>query len=279
MLLPKRVIHRNKVKGKPTLRQLVGSISTADRYFLDDENVIVVINNPDKKSKNHYITIHYRLIEGELVEINRWYHRSYYFGPHDADVIKELNLFMVQGGHGVGTNSHKCHHAIYHYKLDKFIVPDGEFDCIGTTNHVAGMSYHVDGPNYLKEYGCFLAYFSLSSTYKDGDIISYQNPVTMEQMLYNFNHHELYFALLNTDGTIRGNKLFKGENFSRVDTIIDLDNYSSLKEFKQERIKILNYNKHQEQLAYYQKLTTNDDSISPYLDKEVLNVLKLVNKK
>ncbi len=285
MLLPKRVRHRMKKqlsekeiddnqRNRILLKTLVGSISVLDRWFLDDENAIVLVNNSNEKSKNKYIMIHYRLVEGKLVEINRWYQRSYFLGSHEDDVIEEFNLFMVPVGYGIGAD------VIYNYKLDKFIVPKGQFDCIGMTNWATGMSYGGDGPNYLKEYGCFLAYFSLSSTYEELDIIAYQNLVTREQMTYDFNCHEVYFALLDPDGTIRDNKLFKGDNFSRIVAHVELDDYSSLDEFKKERIAILNQEKQKRKKQYLEKLArSGSESVSPYLDEEVLSVLKRVRKK
>ncbi len=284
MLLPRRIIRRAKlremIQSKPKdLRTLVYSIRTVDRYFLDDENAIVVMNNPNKASKDRYITIHYRLEEGKLIEVNRWYQKSYLLGSHAQDVIKDLNLFMVQGGQSLGVNLGKCHHAIYHYKLDRFIVKEGQFDGIGATNQVAGINDHVNGPNYLREYGCFLAYFSINSTYEKGDIITYENPVTKEMISHDFNKQEFYFALVNPDGTIRGNNLFQGINFSRIDEIVELGNCTSLEEFKKERIDFLTRKKQWEKEQYIQKQsTTSDESIFPHLDKEVWKVLTLTKK-
>lgn len=288
-MLLKKVWNREKLyeivhKGNKTvscdLDTLIFSMEVRDRYFLDLENALVIIDNPDSSSKNRYVMIHYRLINGNLVEINRWDHSTYYFELHNDDVIKDLNLFMVQGGRGLGCNSHNCYGAIYNYKLGSFVVEKDLFDCIGTTNLVSGINYAVPGPNYLKKYNCFLAYFYLSSVYEDGDIITYENPVTCEQMEYNFNITDgLYFALLTPDGKIKGNKLFKGENFSRIVEYIDLDKNVSLKEFKQERIRILNERKRKEKEQYYKELVASGkEYISPYLDQEVMDVLKLEKK-
>lgn len=71
------------------------------------------------------------------------------------------------------------------------------------------------------------------------DYIRYTHPITKEKMYKSFALTETYYALVNTDGTIRGNKLFKGANFSEITEIIDLKAYSSLREFKEIRIKEL----------------------------------------
>ena len=55
----------------------------------DNENAIIVIRNNDKNTHSEdYIMIHQRLEGGNLVEINRWYIRSYYF-------ISRISCFSI----------------------------------------------------------------------------------------------------------------------------------------------------------------------------------------
>ena len=42
---------------------------------------------------------------------------------------------------------------------------------------------------------------------------------------------ETYYVLINKDGSIRGNRLFKGENFAKIVEVIDLIMHDSLEEF------------------------------------------------
>lgn len=244
------------------IKKLVSSQKTEDRYILDDENAIIVIENNDRNTHSeYYIMIHQRLENGILVEIDRWYISGYYFGSiHDVTVIKDLNLFQVQ-------NSCGAFNALYDYKNGKFVVPRGVWGVVesGRNNSI------------LKKYNGFLASFGISSDYEEGDVYSYINPMTNEKIVESFGVKDgTYYAILNTDGTIRGNKLFKGSSFSKISQIIDLDQYESLDAFKQERKQLCNDKKQKQKQEYQQMIETrNDGSISPYLDGEVAKVLGL----
>lgn len=244
------------------IKKLVSSQKTEDRYILDDENAIIVIENNDRNTHSeYYIMIHQRLEDGNLVEINRWYISGYYFGSiHDVTVIKDLNLFQVQ-------NSGGAFNALYDYKNGKFVVPRGVWSVVesGRNNSI------------LKKYNGFLASFGISSDYEEGDVYSYTNPMTNEKIVESFGVKDgTYYAILNTDGTIRENKLFKGSSFSKISQIIDLDQYESLEAFKQERKQLCNEKKKKQKQEYQQMIgTRNDGSISPYLDSEVAKVLGL----
>ena len=117
----------------------------------------------------------------------------------------------------------------------------------------------------------------MSSDYEEGDVFPYTNPVTNEKMVASFGFDDgIYYAILNIDGTIRGNKLFKGSSFSRISQIIDLNEYESLGAFKQERKQLCNDKKKKLKQEYQQMIEArNDGSISPYLDSEVAKVLGL----
>lgn len=243
-------------------KKLVSSQKTEDRYILDDENAIIVIKNNDRNTHSeYYIMIHQRLEDGKLVEINRWYISRYYFGSiHDVTVIKDLNLFQVQ-------NSGGAFNALYDYKNGKFVVPRGVWSVVelGRNNSI------------LNKYDGFLASFGISSDYEEGDVFSYINPMTDEKIVESFEVKDgNYFAILNTDGTVRRNKLFKGSSFSKISQIIDLEQYESLEAFKQERKQLCNDKKKRQKQEYQKKIETrNDGSISPYLESEVAKVLSL----
>ena len=244
------------------IQKLVSSQLAEDKYILDDENAIMVIKNNDTHTHSeHYIMIHQRLQNGRLVEINRCYINSYYFGTiHDRSQIKELNLFKIQNGCGTFD-------ALYDYKNGKFVVPQGVWREI-----ITGRNNEI-----LNKYNGFLATFEISADYEEGDVFSYINPMTNEKMVASFGANDgSYYAIINIDGTIRSNKLFKGNSFSRISQIIDLDKYESLDAFKQERKQICNAQKQKEKQEYQKMIETrNDGSISPYLDSEVAKVLDL----
>ncbi|MBE6140979.1 MAG: hypothetical protein E7172_05585 [Firmicutes bacterium] len=244
------------------IRKLVSSQKTRDRFILDDENAIILIDNDDQSThKDYYIMIHQRLTNGKLVEMNRWYIRSYYYGPiQKASVIKDLNLFLVQNMGGSFS-------SLYDYKNANFVVPRNIWDIIES-------GYNDE---YLKKYNGFLATFEISSDYEEGDVFSYTNPITNAKITKSFMVKDgSYYAILNIDGTIRGNKIFKGSSFSEITEIIDLSKYDSLSAFKEERKQLCNDKKQEKRKEYHQMIELrNDGSISPYLDSEVAKVLNL----
>lgn len=268
MLIPKRVERRMKKymsDDEISMKILKGYIDmkkTEDRYLLDESNAIILVENNDRISHSeYYIMIHERLIDGKLEEINRWYMNSYYFGSiHRVTPIKDLNLFKVQNGAG-------DFNALYDYKNGKFVVPRGDWGLLefGSENKL------------LEQYNGILASFSISSDYEEDDSFSYVNPITNKKMVESFGVRDgNYYALLNLDGTIRGNKLFKGSDFSKIESIIDLTEYGTLAEFKKERKKFCNDKKKKQKQKYYQMIELrNDGSISPYLDSEVAKIFEL----
>ncbi len=248
----------NKKEERSKIEKLVFRQRKEDRYILDDENAIIVIHSDELTG---YIMIHERLVNDKLVEINRWPIRSYYFGSiYNITPIREFNLFQVQNNSG-GFN------AIYDYKKGIFVVPQNTWGLVesGRNNSL------------LKKYGGFLASFSISSDYEDNDVYAYKNPVTGERIVESFGVTDgNYYAILELNGTIRGNKLFKGSSFSKITKIINLDEYESLEAFQKKRKQLCNDTKKKQKQEYYQMLETrNDGSISPYLDSEVAKVLNL----
>ena len=205
--------------------------------------------------------IHKRLNKDRLVVVNRWSLDSYVFGyDYNLTVIKDLDLFKVQKSDG-------NFDALYNYKEGKFIVPQNIFKKIDSGNN----------NSILKKYDGFLATLEISSDYEKDDIYAYDNPITDERIVEAFSVYDKnYYAIIESDGKIRGNKLFKGTSFSKITDIIDLDNYSSLEEFINIRKQICNEQKQIKKCAYHKLLETrNDGSISPYLDTEVAKVLNL----
>lgn len=249
---------KDKKIEKSEIEKLVSHQNTEDRYILDEEDAIIVIHSDQPTG---YIMIHERLVDGKLVEINRWPLISYYFGDiHDVTVIEDLNLFQVQNGLG-------SFNAIYNYKEGKFVVPQNTWGLVASGR----------GNSILKKYNGFLATFEISSDYEEDDVYAYYNSITDEKIVESFGVIDrYYYAILDIDGTIRGNKLFKGSSFSKITKIIDLDKYESLDEFIKERKQICNEQKQKSKQEYYQLLESrNDGSISPYLDSEVAKVLNL----
>ena len=249
---------KDNKEEKITLEKLISQQKTEDRYILDDEDAIILIHSEERFG---YIMIHERMIDEKLVEINRWPMRTYYYGPiQDNAPIKEFNLFQVQNGVG-------DFNAVYDYKSGEFVIPQNTWKLVESGRH----------NNLLKEYGGFLASFSISSDYEDDDVFSYKNSITGQRIVESFCVSDgNYYAILNLDGTIRKNKLFKGDSFERITEIIDLDKYESLDAFKKERKQVCNNTRDKRKQEYHQLLESrNDGNISPYLDSEIEKILKL----
>ena len=241
------------------LKILVKHQKAEDKYILDKENAIIVI-----KDGNGYAMIHERLIDDNLVEINRWpldnYYYSYRSDERDKAHIWSLDLFKIQSGRGT-------YNALYDYKNDKFVIPPKIWDRIRVGKDDL----------YLKKYNGILASFNISSDKEKDDVFTYENEITGEKIEESFKVNDgYYYAIINLDGTIRGNKLFKGSTFPKITEIIDLDKYESLDAFKEERKKICNDTKKKQKQEYYQMIEErNDGNISPYLDSEVARIFNL----
>lgn len=172
-----------------------------------------------------------------------------------------------------------CCVAIYDYEQGEFVVKSGTFDNIGYDASMNIIDQDTPCANYLKQHNCFLAYFTITSMY-DGIVseqLLYTSLINGQQYWYDFEPpKEIYYALVNTDGTIRGNKLFKGENLTKIEQIIDLRQYDSLEHFKSQRKAELIEIKKQNKKAYLDRVGRGHfEHPSPYLDEEVIKVMTL----
>lgn len=221
-----------------------------DEYFLDKSNRIIVILDNDIYQ---YKMVHQRLIDGKYINIKKWAIKPYYYDMiHYNAVIEDLNFFQVQNANG-------GFEAWYDYKNGKFIIEPGIWDeiSLGTNNE------------YIDKYNGAIANFTIKSDYENDDIIKYESAIDGKEKLITFEVNDgKYFAILNLDGTIRNNVLFKGQSIYEINQIIYLSQYHSLEDFKQRRKMICNALKKERKEQYY----TND--YSQYIDKEVARVLK-----
>ena len=246
-----------------SLEQLIKLQETRDYYILDEENAIIIINNDNKATRKDYwyTMIHERLINGKLVEINRW-NSKWILGSQIKEVLlKNYHLFKIPD-----KNNFMVFSTLYDYKNDCFVVPSGIWN---------ELEFGYPNNCLLQKYDGIRAYFELSSDYEDDDYISYYNPLTDANIIDKFIiHDKRYYAILNFDGTIRGNKLFRGESFSKIEDIIDLNEYESLEDFKNQRKRELNELKQRKKQAYRETITKhNTGDVSPYLDNEVFKIV------
>lgn len=81
---------------------------------------------------------------------------------------------------------------------------------------------------------------------------------------------------LNLDGTIRENKLFRGESIAKAEEKIDIiKDYESLDAFLKSKKEWCNQMKKRNK-EYYQNMLAKrgTESISPYLDDEIMRIIK-----
>ena len=86
-----------------------------------------------------------------------------------------------------------------------------------------------------------------------------------------FKFQERYYAVINLDGTIRANKLFKGEDFHKITEMVDLNNYASLNDFILKRKEVCNNLAKSKKEEFINNVTNN----SLYIDEEVMATLDL----
>ncbi len=228
-----------------------------DSYILDRRNAIIVINSDEPVG---YIMIHEKLMRGKLEEINRWPMDYYCFGfSIDDVVVPNLPLFKVQ-------NSNGGFGALYNYRNGDFVIPRNTWDELdfGDDNRI------------IQTDNAVLTSFQLKSDYESGDIICYKDPVTNEYVTHSFVMNDPnYYALVTLDKKIRDNALFKGTNLAKITEIIDLNQYASLEDFKNQRIQELNQMKQERKQKFYQQLQETE---SFHWDTNTPKILKLGQK-
>lgn len=250
-----------KVNNKKKIKSLISSPNVLDHFILDDQNVIVIVNSNKRSIYSDYYMIHKRLENGKFTEIFKYPLESYTFNDKDVlPVISEVGLFKVPNKGGISN-------CIYDYKNGKMIISKDTWDYLefGLNNSL------------LEKYNCIFASLTISSDFINGDSYTYVSPLNGKTVVESFKVVDgTYFAILNPDGTIRGNKLFKGDSLSKVDKIIDLKHYKSLDDFKNQRKKLCNDRKNREKQKYFKQLNESDNkSMSSCFSNDVIKVLNL----
>lgn len=216
------------------------------KYQLDGNNIITIyVSEPclGLSEPGIFMVIHQRLVNEKIVTINKWFVQS---KTCNASIIENLDLFFW-------TN------FIYDYKQGVFLVEQDNWDKI---TWVYNRKLHYD-INFLESYNCFIASFEI----KTDDIGAWHHSLITDEGSYKtFGTKEKYYGILNIDGTIRQNKLFKGENLTSIEETITLPENTSLKDFKTNRLQAL-IKKNREKAEEYNKKAAS------YRDKDVMKVL------
>ncbi len=239
----------------------VSNIVCSDKVVLDDQNVIVIYENPYKENGYSYIMVHYRLQDKKFFEVNRWDQERFYFVKPEIEILKDLKLFMIKGKMGCFSKFQDAYNAIYHYEKGQFIVKKGIWDSLGYQN-CTGIN---DDIHYLEDYHCFIAHFKLCHVLDKKVEDSKTTKISEEGFSIEDKNH---FAVLNLDGTIRGNRLFIGDDLFHIEQIVDLG-LSTLEDYKKSRIKLLHIWGEIYKSGFAQKLVSKYEGT-----EEVMKILK-----
>lgn len=259
MLLPKRLKRRMIKNGEnPTerlLRKLISLQFPEEIDVLDEKNAIAVF-----RDNGNSLLVHFRLEEGELIKVSQKTSFEYDYFKDKFDFINQLSLLKR-------ANNREDFSLTYKYKNGSYIIEDGIWDTIT----------FEEKKELFKKHQCALGMIKIASDYENDNNYSFISPVTGENVTESFTVYDgNYYAILNLDGTIRGKKLFKGNSFSKIEEIIDLNDYESLETFIKERKNICNEIKQRNKQYYMEMIAEkNNGSNSPYLDSEVLRILKM----
>lgn len=195
----------------------------------------MVIDNPKKETTDsEYLVIHYRIEDGQYIEINHWdesclWHKNYF--KHNERVPLVLDDCVLIPSPFILAHLYE---RLYNYKNGKFVIDEGVWDSL----------YFI--PYDYLHYNCIYGGFSLNSLSKSLEF-AYIDPFSsLEQQKSFYIKYMKHFGVLNLDGTIRDNKIFIGTDLTNLKEMVDLNNYSSLKEYKKEII--LEMEKRKEQI-------------------------------
>lgn len=246
-------IDRNNI-----LFNIVDEMKDSNGIFLDNNNLIIITNNT-KNNISEMIMIHYKLVDDKIVKAKEWNIKEYNQDLiHNFTVIQDYYLVYIKS---------KRTSMLYNYKDEYIIFKNDIWDNVelGKDNEI------------FNKYNGILASFTVNSDIEEDDIYTYTNKITNEKVTTTFEVTEgTYYGILNLDGTIRDNKLFKGDSFYNITKIIDLNKYESVDKFKEEIKNKCNLKKETKKEEYKYKISKNKNgSTSPYLDDEVYKVLLL----
>lgn len=237
-----------KNKEEKQLVKLMKERKPLNYYVLDNTNAIAVF----KKDSNYMGEfIHYRLNNNELIEVKK-FESSILFNNYISVIPGTTDLVRICQ---IGVN------AIYNYKTAQFIVPEGIWSSIHYDDWILNTNKGI-----------------LVTLDIESELVSYSYDNKIYNVMYNsdqkqcFSVKEHYYAIINLDGSIRSNKLFKGDHFWEITEAIDLNNYPSLNDFILKRKQVCNEQAEAQKNEFIKGINNN------FLDKEVVQILNLSKK-
>ena len=234
----------DKFKKKENNKTDLYSLLPKEKYYatsiLDDENILVA-----KYNNGIYSITHYSLIDNTLKVVAKW-------NQYNLRCFRNTIFNYVLNNEYIFIPSIKdysfSYQSIYNYKTHKFIIKNNVFDSISVFPY--------------KEHSTKTFLLGEINITNECPYIEYTDSLSNKTEIYYSNLiKEKCFAILDLNGNILDNKLFFGESITKIKKIIDLNNYSSIEDFINERKEIL-------------KKENIFDNKVPYLSEEVLKVLK-----
>ncbi len=260
-----------KIKRLPYLEEI---------NMCDNENAIAIfkIQDPDEPRTlfnsgecchclGRYEMRHYRLENKKSVLKNSWEVNSYWYGGYKWQILHDYGFYLVEDPVGVVI-------GVYDWINSKFVIEMRQFGIY--TDFIDICSRDHKAKDFLKMYGAFVGIFNITTEYKEDDEICYTNPITLENISVSFpKMNESYIAILNMDGSIRNNCLFKGNSLDTVTEIINLNEFGSLENFKNTVRQKMEADRIKQKEIFNASLKETEFGITtPYLDDEVMRILR-----
>lgn len=162
---------------------------------------------------------------------------------------------------------------MYDLNNSKVLIEAGLFDSFAFYSSEVSEAKGHDVIDYTKDFNAIIGVFDIVSRDED-DIYTYNDPLTGATVTCDFGIHEgNYYAMINMDGTIRSNKLFRGNDFSKIEFIVDMDEFKSLEAYKEYRQDVVNRRKQNLKKDFNKSMETYG-AYFPYQNEGVIKLLK-----
>lgn len=162
---------------------------------------------------------------------------------------------------------------MYDLNNSKVLIEAGLFDSFAFYSSEVSEAKGHDVIDYTKDFDAIVGVFDIVSRDED-DIYTYNDPLTGATVTCDFGIHEgNYYAMINMDGTIRSNKMFRGNDFSKIEFIVDMDEFKSLEAYKVYRQDVVNRRKQNLKKDFNKSMETYG-AYFPYQNEGVIKLLK-----
>ena len=182
--------------------------------------------------------------------------------------LNKNGISVIRSYHG-----EEYEELVYDINNSKVLIEPGLYDSFAFYSSEVSPATGRDVIDYTKDFNAIIGVFDIVSRDED-DIYTYNDPLTGTNVTCDFGIHEgIYYAMINMDGTIRSNKLFRGNDFSKIEFIVDMDEFKSLEAYKVYRQDVVNRRK-QNLKKDFNKSMQKYGAYFPYQNEGVIKLLK-----